>query len=230
MDALPVVGTPYDSVVVDEAQDFSSSDWDFVRAIASSGTLWAFADGGQSFWEDRAWPADLFPATFSLRKRYRCPEPLARFADLYRADASGPVTPSPIDGLRIVRAPSPSALADKVALEIQKALGEGASPSDIAVISLAGQTRTELCGGARIGRHPVVRADDPTAPDHVVADSFLRFKGLERPWVIVTELSLGRSRYDVRMHVSLTRATVGCVVVGTAEEIAADARLSAVAG
>jgi hypothetical protein len=32
------------------------------------------------------------------------------------------------------------------------------------------------------------------------------------------------------MHVSLTRATVGCVVVGTAEEIAADVRLSAVAG
>jgi hypothetical protein len=60
----------------------------------------------------------------------------------------------------------------------------------------------------------------------VIADTFLRFKGLERPWVIVVELERGRTRYDVRMHVALTRATVGCVVVATGEEIGADQRLA----
>ena len=51
--------------------------------------------------------------------------------------------------------------------------------------------------------------------------------GLERPWIVVTELSLGQTRYDVRMHVALTRATVGCVVVGTREELERDVRLKA---
>ena len=98
----------------------------------------------------------------------------------------------------------------------------------IAVLSLAGQSRTVLCAGERIGRTSVVRADDEGAGSHVVADTFLRFKGLDRPWVIITELGLAqaRERYDVRMHIALTRATLGCVVVATAEEIAADPRLA----
>ena len=47
-------------------------------------------------------------------------------------------------------------------------------------------------------------------------------------WVIISELGLAqaRERYDVRMHIALTRATLGCVVVATAEEIAADPRLA----
>ena len=133
----------------------------------------------------------------------------------------------PIDELRVVTVPSASALPEKVALEIQKALGGGAHPSDIAVLSLAGQTRTKLGVAPRIGSYAVVRADDAKADERVVADTFLRFKGLERPWIIVTELALGKTRYDVRMHVALTRATVGCVVLATREEIEADPRLKA---
>ena len=65
----------------------------------------------------------------------------------------------------------------------------------------------------------------PEAGEHLISDTFLRFKGLERPWVIVSELYLGGNRYDVRMHVALTRATVGCVIVATGEQIDSDERL-----
>jgi hypothetical protein len=81
----------------------------------------------------------------------------------------------------------------------------------------------------RIKDYEAVRADDAKAVERVVADTFLRFKGLERPWIIVTELSLATDRYAVRMHVALTRATVGCVVLATREEIDADPRLKAAA-
>ncbi len=108
---------------------------------------------------------------------------------------------------------------------MKRALDDGVQPADIAVLSLAGRGRTAICAGDRIGAVPVVRADDPRAAESVVADTFLRFKGLERPWIVVTELERGTSRYDVRMHVALTRATVGCVVVATEGAIAADARL-----
>jgi hypothetical protein len=230
VDAAAAVGAGYDAVVVDEAQDFAPSDWELVKAVAGTGALWAFCDDAQGFWEDRGVPEGLFPASLSLRQRYRCPEPLALFADQYRPRGHGaPDAPSgPFDELRVVLAASETAIVDRVANEIQKALGAGVDRSDVAVLSLAGQTRTQLCKGARIGSHDVVRADDERAEEGLVADTFLRFKGLERPWIVVTELSLAHTRYDVRMHVALTRATLGCVVVATREEVERDPRLAAI--
>lgn len=230
-DAVPMLDARWGAVVVDEAQDLSATDWELVKALAGDGSLWAFGDSGQAFWPDRAVPAGLFPASLELRSRYRCPESLSAFADSYRPDAPSVVEERAVVNtvLRVVRAPSPTAVADRVARELDKALGDGARPEDIAILSLAGQSRTKVCATSRIGRTPVVRADDATAPSQTVADTFLRFKGLERPWVIVTELGLaqGRAQYATRMHIALTRATVGSVVVATAEEIAADARLTA---
>ena len=232
-DAIPSGASAYDVVVIDEAQDLSANDWELVKALAGDGALWAFADPAQSYWADRGVPTALFGSSLDLKSAYRCPEDLARFADAYRG-AKAPAHAltergAPVEGLRIVRAPSATSLRERIAREIDKALGEGLRHADIAVLSLAGQTRTALCAGERIGSTRVVRADDDDADDHVIADTFLRFKGLERPWIIVTELGLAqlRERYDVRMHIALTRATVGCVVVATAEEIAADARLAA---
>jgi hypothetical protein len=228
-DAMPTATGAYDAVVIDEAQDLTANDWELVKALAGNGALWAFADPGQSYWAERAVPRALFDSSLHLKSRYRCPEALARFADTYRGAAAPPAESAKVDDLRVVQAPSATSVRDRVAREIEKALGDGVRPSDIAVLSLAGQTRTALCAGGRIGNTQVVRADDEGADEHVIADTFLRFKGLERPWVIVTELGLAQSRerYDVRMHIALTRATVGCVVVATAEEIAADARLVA---
>lgn len=60
----------------------------------------------------------------------------------------------------------------------------------------------------------------------VIADTFLRFKGLERPFVIITEVTLGKiSRYETRMYIALTRATVSAIVVCSEAAIAADPRL-----
>ena len=178
-------------------------------------------------------PEDLFgslrppPPALPLS---RAPRPLRRSVPDGRDRSTDDAPPARIDELRVVRVPAATALEDYTAKEIKKALGEGARPGDIAVLSLGGQTRTELCSRDRIGDVAVRRADAEDAADHVIADTFLRFKGLERPWVIVVELERGRRRYDVRMHVALTRATVGCVVVGTGEEIGADRRILRHAG
>jgi hypothetical protein len=217
----------YDAVVVDECQDLTPNDWEFVRVLARDGPLWGFADDGQAFWPDRVIPRDLGQSDFRLVKRYRCPEPLARFADLYRPAVAGssPPPPSPIRELRVVAAPTSASLPDVVAQEIHTALTDGASPGDVAVISLAGQSKTNLCTRSVIGDIPVVRVENAHAAGSVIADTFLRFKGLERPWVIVTELGLGRTQYDVRMHIALTRATVGSVVVATVEDLTQDLRL-----
>ena len=217
----------FDAVVVDEAQDLADLDWALVRALAGDRPLWAFMDEGQGFWSDRHCPRALFPASFRLLARYRCPEPLARFADQYREGAER-IEPGPLSELRVVSVTDDSALEMAVAAAIQNALDDGARAADIAVLSLAGRERTTLCAGESIGTISVRRADDASATESVIADTFLRFKGLERPWIIVTELGRGSHRYDVRMHVALTRATVGCVLVATAEAIGGDGRLGGI--
>lgn len=251
-DALPLAGFETGAVVVDEGQDFREDDWTLCQQLAGDGVLWAFADAGQSFWRDRIDVEELLPASFCLLSRYRCPEPLAVYADHYRqqrpenedtgaklagcpsakfhGESPRPL-PSlwqglkPFDELRVVRLPAVSALEAKVAVELDKALGAGVRPGDIAVLSLAGASRSCVAVADRLGRHRVVRADDADSEGAVVADTFLRFKGLERPWVIVAELHLASDRYDLRMHVALSRATVGCVVLATGEDLERDPRL-----
>ena len=56
--------------------------------------------------------------------------------------------------------------------------------------------------------------DDERAASQVVADTFLRFKGLERPFVIVAEVAKGRTtEFGTRMHIALTRGTVGVTLI-----------------
>jgi hypothetical protein len=226
VDAVPATRA-HRIVVVDEAQDFAESEWELVKALAGDGPLWAFGDAGQSFWPERGVPKGLFGGVFQLKARYRCPEALATFADLYRPGSES-ARPTRCPDLRVVAVNGDDKAAfDRVKIEITKALKDGAKPGDIAVLSLRGQTKSDLFKEKRVGDVALVRADAPDASEHVVADTFLRFKGLERPYVIVTELSAGPERYEVRMHVALTRATLACVVVGTEEEITRDARLAA---
>jgi hypothetical protein len=229
VDAVPAEQA-HELVVVDEAQDFTDGDWDLVKALAGNGPLWGFGDPGQSFWPERAIPSDLFKAEYQLRDRYRCPAGLAAFADRYRAvgDAGAGASASVerIPELRLAEIGAQDKLADRVKLEVTRAIKDGARPEDIAILSLKGQTKSKLLQDKRLGDVKLARADAPDAEDHVIADTFLRFKGLERPYVIVTELGAGE-KYDVRMHVALTRATLQAVIVATKEEIAADARLRA---
>jgi DNA helicase IV len=212
-------------VVVDEAQDFTENDWLLAKALAGDGPFWAFGDTGQSFWLEREIPKSLFPAVFQLKARYRCPEALAAFADQYRAGARPGERHPRLAELRLVSVDEGESLMDRVRIEAMRVMRDGVHPGDIAILSLRGQTKSELLKQRTLGDVKVVRADAPDAADHVIADTFLRFKGLERPIVFVTELD-AEEKYDVRMHVALTRATLQAVVVATKDEIAGDARLA----
>ena len=60
----------------------------------------------------------------------------------------------------------------------------------------------------------------------VVCDTFLRIKGLERPAVIVTDLSLipgtDAARRNVRMHIALTRAQSALRIVAERDSFERD--------
>lgn len=208
----------WDVIIVDEAQDLHQANWLLVDALAGDGRLWAFHDPAQAFWADRSVPDEMFASYFDLTEAYRSPPALLRVAEALRTgseDVAAVIEAAEeTDCLRIVSCPSESSVAAKVATTIENLRGEGLKPEEIAVISLRGQgAEGSVLQSAALAKHDVVRADDPALVDHIVADTFLRFKGLERPAVIVTDVHLVEGEVGVRWFIAMTRALSVCVVV-----------------
>ena len=110
--------------------------------------------------------------------------------------------------------------------EIAEFIRRGAKPQDIAIVTLAGQNASELLKRTALGSIRLARADAVDAPHAVIADTFLRFKGLERPFVFLVELAAGHaSQYERRMHIAATRATSRLTVLVTPPAANADERL-----
>ena len=110
----------------------------------------------------------------------------------------------------------------------QPFVGRGATqPSEIAILSVRGRSAKEnICHIGELGGHKVVLATDSEADSQIVCDTFLRFKGLERPAVIVTDLRLVSNLYEMRMHMAVSRAMSLLRIVGAEQEMRKDQRLA----
>lgn len=225
-DALPLEGERPDMVVVDEGQDFELNDWELVQQLAGSRGLWVFRDSRQAFWSERQVPDALersLGAVLSLPKGQRCPPGLAAFADQYVSETRDPPD---VGGVLNIIESSEERVVERVRHELEALLREGARPEQIAVVSLSGQTRSKLFACQSFGTIPACHADANEAASSVVVETFLRFKGLERPFVIVAELGGAHvTHYETRMYIALTRATVKAIVIADSARIAADERL-----
>lgn len=211
-DALPEKKDAPEVIILDEAQDLTENDWVLVEALGLEQTCWIFYDPAQSFWNDRTipeWTAQ--GGRFSLTRCYRCPPSIMEYSrKLRQLPYDEELLQKGVeDGtISFLSSKGGKAALKELEKEITKLRSEGFAPEDIAVLSLRGQTATDgIAKVDRIGATPVVRADDPAMTENIVADTFLRFKGLERPAIIITDLGLVKDRCDIRMHIALTRAT-----------------------
>lgn len=228
IDALPSDGERPDVLVVDEGQDLEPNDWMLVEQLVGPRGLWVFRDQRQAFWIDRHLPKDLLDSLggrFTLPRSYRCPDSLAAFAERYVNPAAREARPEP-EVLMLVRCGADEVL-ERTRHEVESLVRGGARPDQIVVLSLSGQTRSELFKREKLGSVRVCHADAPEAGHSVVVETFLRFKGLERPFVVLCELG-GKhvTSYETRMHIALTRATVQAIVVAPEAAIQADPRLA----
>ncbi len=229
MDGLPPEEDRWDAVIVDEGQDFSSEDWDLVEECArKTGRLWVFADEAQAFWSDRKIPEHIEKGSFRVRlkKPYRCPPAIQNLTDAYagRCDPDIQLLREGIrEGVIRVVTSSEQKVAKQVGKEINRLLGEGLKSSDIAVISLRGLGEQEnIVYTGELGGHRTVPAAHNDAGSQIICDTFLRFKGLERPAVIVTDLRLVSDLYEKRMHIAVSRALSLLRIVGVDTEMRKD--------
>ncbi len=234
VDGLPPEDDRWDTVIVDEGQDMGSNGWELIRECAKGDKrIWIFEDNNQGFWKDRNIPDELLDkcVKYELDTPYRCPPGVQALADAYvgeKLDVS--LVRSAIeDGtIKIIKSEQ-SNIHENVGKEINALLKEGFELSDIAVISLRGMMLEEnIMHVEKLGGQTVVKATGPDAYNNIACDTFLRFKGLERPAVIVTDLRYVVEKYEIRMNMAVSRALSTLRIVGVESEVNKDILLSSI--
>jgi len=217
----------WDAVVVDEAQDLTEDDWLMIEELSRGKLWWAFRDPEQSFWPDRQTPDRLFQTHYQLSKQYRCATPVLQLAQCYLGGnpEAGMLRALDPETVAVRACPGPGTVLERIANEIDRFKGSGLAASDIAVLSLRGAAeRGAIVHRERIGPHRVLRADSPEAGSGVITETFLRFKGLERSAIIITDigLALDKPDYRKRVYIALTRALSTVRIIDTRESLMRD--------
>jgi len=224
----------YHAVVVDEGQDFELpwlESLGFLLFEPDDDIFWVFHDPGQAlFRDDRV--AELGLDRIDLFEDYRSPRPVAELAArFYR----GPLEPYAVTEGGTPPVVIPAAPRRDTTEAVRKQLhhlleDEGIRSWNIAVLSGGSAVRSEVWrqrefGNARLwngaiddeGRSLRLAAEDvPEVPAEngvVLFETVRRFKGLERPVVILCELPEEAERLDALLYTGLTRATAHLVVI-----------------
>ncbi len=236
IDLLPDVR--YHAVILDEGQDFQL-DW-----LAQLGLLlfdeqddvfWVFHDPGQALRRDDR-VGELGLQRLELYEDYRSPGPVAELAcGFYR----GPDQPVAVrtDGHapKVIEAAPGRPTVEAVRRALHDIIEiEGVRAWHVAVLSGRSARESDVWRQRRFGNVvlwngavddagislglPADEVPPEPADDGVVLfETIYRFKGLERPVVILCELDETKDRFDQLLYTALTRATTHVVLVVTPE-------------
>jgi hypothetical protein len=210
----------WDSIVIDEAQDWEPSWWVAIDSImADGGKLMVFGDTNQLLYSDRQIPTkDLEIIPIRLDRNLRNTQCIHRAASRhYRGPeiiAEGPEGPEVI----WVESATEIDCLDRAYEEIRLLVfTEEVRADEIAVLLPHSElvTRFEKLNRSSL---ELVRAER-LREEAVIVDTVRRFKGLERP-VVVVVLPRSSSQLCEMSYVAFTRASSLLVVVGTPSQLA----------
>ena len=208
----------FDSIVVDEAQDFSATWWPPLIGCLRDpdhGGLFVFSDDSQRvFAREGAAPIDLPPVTFdeNLRSTKQIAQLFGAFTDVRvnpRGEAGSPV--------RVVDVTFEEALgaADDA---VDALLAEGWQPGQIALLTTGARHPIQVDVVERRGHDRYW--DDFFAETDVFYGHVLGFKGLERTVVVLAVNGFRElERARTMLYTGLSRARLLLVVVGPRDEI-----------
>jgi hypothetical protein len=208
----------FDTVVVDEAQDFSDLWWPSLLHCLRDrerGGLFAFMDDSQRVFDrEGAAPIDLPP--YRLDENLRSTKQIAQ---LFGAFGQDQVRPRGLPGapVRVVDVASESALAvaDDV---VDMLLDEGWEAGQIALLA-TGRRHPEQTNAVDLGGHAAYW-DAFFAGDDVFYGHVLGFKGLERTVVVLAVNGFrDAARARQMLYTGMSRARAVLVVVGPRAEI-----------
>jgi superfamily I DNA/RNA helicase len=215
--ALDKLPRRFHAIVVDEGQDFLDSWWDPLMlslADVKGGIVYVFHDDNQKLYRrTSAFPAGLFEITLqeNLRNTRRISALTERF---YQGPPMRAIGPEGQDVDRIAIHD-----ASEIERQVSRALhhlikNNGVAPADIAVLIGSGRA-CPLRKGQRIGAFETT-TDQAAEPSKVLLETVRRFKGLERPVIVLTGIDdLPATEETALLYVGLSRARVHLVIVAT---------------
>jgi len=220
--ALDRVSRRYDAIIVDEAQDFFEAWWDPLQLCLSDtgeGVLYAFYDDNQRLYRRvSTFPRGLaeFPLTQNLRNTVRIHEVASRFYRGEKLACPGPEG-RPVEIIPVV---SVAAIDREVGHILHRLIREERiAPEAIAVLTGSSLDRSRLGRQRKIGAFSVTD-DQDAEPGKVLLQTIHRFKGLERPVVVLTALEgLQGDEAVAVLYVGSSRARVYLIIVATTDTL-----------
>jgi hypothetical protein len=208
----------FGGIVIDEAQDLKTEWWELLELLLedpNEGYLWAFRDMGQDLYSRGSKiPAgmQLFKLDENIRNSRAIHDTAAQFVSGETGVSIGP------DGgeVRYELAKTDQATRSVVGRLLHQFINEGGMKrEDVVILSATSVARSALAGVEKVGAFTLVRSDDERDKSGVEMSSIWRFKGLDRPAVIITDLTAETS--DVLRYVGMTRARSVLAMVGKEE-------------
>lgn len=227
--ALPVQPQwRFDTMVVDEGQDFSEAWRDAVlrHAKDDARVIW-LEDPMQALYGRE--PARL-PGwvTLHARANYRSPREVVRLLSAIlppdvEIEAAGPLAGA---DLELIEYQDTDGLLAATKDAIRRCLAAGFRRHDIAVISFRGREGSAVLGLDHLGPHPIRRftgrydllAQPVFTDGELLVESVYRFKGQAAPAVVLTEVDFEQldERAMKKLFVGATRATMKLAIVASA--------------
>ncbi|HYF58450.1 MAG TPA: ATP-dependent helicase [Burkholderiaceae bacterium] len=217
----------FDTVVVDEGQDFPAAWRDQVlrHAKDDARVIW-LEDPMQALYarEPAALPGWV---TLHARANYRSPREVVRLLSAIlppdvEIEAAGPLAEA---GLELIEYADAEGLMTGTKEAIRKCLSAGFRRADIAVVSFRGREGSALLGLDSLGPHPIRRftgrydllAQPVYTEGELLIESVYRFKGQAAPAVVLSEVDFESldERAVKKLFVGATRATMKLVIVAS---------------
>ncbi len=211
----------FDAIVVDEGQDFRESWWpplELCLADQKDGILYVFHDDNQQVYRRvSSFPTGLNECVLrdNLRNTQRIHAVTTKF---YRGQPLRAKGPEGRD-VECISAETPAVAVREIQRVLHRLVREEGVPErDIAVL-YGSSANGPLKRGERIGTFWTT-TDQAAEPRKVLLDSVRRFKGLERPVVILTGIDhLAPDEENALLYVGLSRARLHLAVVASAGTI-----------
>lgn len=185
----------FDSIVVDEGQDFKESWWNVLEVMQTEnpeGHFWIFKDDFQNVQHGGNFPLQGF-FNFHLLKNFRNSREvfkLIKNSKLSRfIDGTVAVGPSGAE-CQVIAALSPDDLRNKLAAKIKKLIEVEKIPaSEIVILTGKSLENREniLCGQTRLNGIPLTRSPQ-AGKSEVMVETVRKYKGLENKFVLLLEV------------------------------------------
>ncbi len=217
LDAINIVGAPYDAIIVDEGQDFRAEWWDilpFVLQYPDDDYFYVFYDDNQRVYFDRS-PIPIKEKPFRLDINCRNTQHIAKVVEQFYKGS----LPTKVQGpegfpIRVIKCKNEHDSKDQLRRLLYNLLYEEKFSSDqVAVLSARGVQSSDTLK-RRFGNVDLV--DRVTlATNEIFATTIRRFKGLERDVVVLCEIDgrLSPEDIDMLMYVGTSRAKHHLIVL-----------------